>query len=219
MAEPIVDTSNEDIESTQPTEQSEPEQPVQPKPEQPKSKITVEDLVKQFKTFKRESATKEAELASKLETAQKKIKDYESEKLSDDEKRQKEYKEALSALEKEKNEKDALRLENIKMKAFLSAGLRPDFMKFVTGTSEEEINESIEELKALIDKEAKAAAPKTPDQGPTNPPLQQPTSRPTSPATPTKRTFTQAEIARMSPAEYAKNRAAILEAAAKREIK
>lgn len=159
-------------------------------------------------------------LEKQLKDAQAKITEFENAQLSEAEKKEKEYQDALAAAEAANNAKTQAELENIKLRAFIGSGLKPEFLRFVQGSTEDEIKESITELQALIAQSVPAPAPAAPVAAPAVPPVQpQPTAPVTQPQAAPKRTFTHAEIAAMSPAEYAKNRDAILQAAARNEIK
>jgi hypothetical protein len=156
-----------------------------------------------------------------LTEAQAKITEYENSQLSEAQKKEKEYQEAIAARETANSEKAKVELENIKLRAFIGSGLKPEFLRFVQGSTEEEVKESIADLQKLIAESAPQQVPAAPAvQTPTVPPTTpQPTAPVSQPAAAPKKTFTHAEIAAMSPQEYAKNRDAILQAAARNEIR
>lgn len=159
------------------------------------------------------------DIQKQLKEAQAKITEFENAQLSEAEKKEKEYQNALEEKAAAEKSKADVELENVRLKAFIGSGLKPEFLRFVQGATEEEVKESIADLQNLI----AASIPQptvqpAPQPIPSAAPVQQ-TAPITQPPVQQKHVFTEAEIAAMSPSEYAKNRDAILQAAARNEIK
>lgn len=162
------------------------------------------------------SAAEKEKIAKELAEAKAKLKAIEDAKLSEEQKREKEFKEALESSEAAKKAAEQANLEAAKLRVFINSGLSPDFLRFVQGSTEDEIKESVSALSDLV----KARAEQAQTTAPVPPvPNSAPTSTVTNPPAPKPKTFTMAEVARMSPDEYKKNREAILQAAAKNELK
>lgn len=171
----------------------------------------------QISTFSTQ-ASEATTLKTQLEEAQGKLKQFEDAQLSEAERKEKEFQTTISERDAANSAKEKAELELVKLRAFIGSGLKPEFLRFVQGSSEEEVKESIADLQKLIAANTPSAPVEQPQPQPA-PPAAQPTAPVTNPQSAPKKTFTYAEIAAMSPTEYAKNRDAILQAAAHNEIK
>jgi len=140
-----------------------------------------------------------------------KIQDYETKDLGEIEKLQKKIEKLTKDLGDKDTELTGMRLKDAKVEALLMAGALseqiPKLLKRVSGTTPEEIAADVEELKALgwigkppVVKGATGSG-------------HQPVSNDSA------KTFTRAQIKKMSPEEYEANREAIMKAMQAGEIK
>lgn len=72
---------------------------------------------------------------------------------------QKELDELKSSLEKERQEAETARVENLRMKVAVAAGLSPDLAERLKGTTEEEIKADAEKLAKLLPKQPQQTGP------------------------------------------------------------
>jgi len=140
-----------------------------------------------------------------------KIQEYEAQDLGEVEKLQKKVEKLTRDLSERDTELSGFRLKDAKIGALLAAGAMPEqitkLLKRVSGTTPEEIAADVEELKALgwigkppVVKGATGSG-------------HQPVSNDSA------KTFTRAQIKKMSPEEYEANREAIMKAMQAGEIK
>jgi hypothetical protein len=114
------------------------------------------EMKKEIAGLNRKVSTVEKEKAEIKAEYEKKIQEYETAKMNDQEKAAYEVKLAKEEAEKERRDAKEFRLERIRLKALIEAGLDMNDAPLIGGASEEEIIERVKQLKDRVESLAAA---------------------------------------------------------------